>query len=263
MMRALYTAASGMQAQQYNIDTISNNLANVNTTGFRNNLARFQDLIYQQLRAPGTPVGTSVVAVAQDVGLGVKIGSSEKQFSQGVLNQTSNPLDVAIEGDGFFQVTQPDGTIAYTRDGSFKRDANGSLVTADGFFLSPQITIPASATQVSIGQDGTVTALVPGSVLPTQVGKITLVRFTNNAGLAPQGQNLFTETAASGAPTVSTPGINGAGTLQGGYLEQSNVSVVTEIVNLIVAQRAFEANSKAVTTSDQVLATAVNMKQGA
>jgi flagellar basal-body rod protein FlgG len=263
MMRALYTAASGMQAQQYNIDTISNNLANVNTTGFRNNLARFQDLIYQQLRAPGTPVGTSVVAVAQDVGLGVKIGSSEKQFSQGVLTQTSNPLDVAIEGDGFFQVTQPDGTIAYTRDGSFKRDANGALVTADGFFLSPQITIPASSTQVSVGQDGTVTALVPGSVLPVQVGKITLVRFTNNAGLAPQGQNLFTETAASGAPTVSSPGVNGAGTLQGGYLEQSNVSVVTEIVNLIVAQRAFEANSKAVTTSDQILSTAVNMKQGA
>jgi flagellar basal-body rod protein FlgG len=260
MIRALYTAASGMEAQQYNIDTISNNLANVNTSGFRKNLARFQDLIYQQLRAPGTPVGASVVAVAQEVGLGVKIGASEKQFTQGNLQQTSNPLDIAIEGDGFFQVTEPDGTIAYTRDGSFKRDANGSIVTADGFFLSPQISIPAAATQVSVGQDGTVTALVPGTTTPSTLGKITLARFANNAGLSPQGKNLFIETAASGPPTISAPGINGTGTLQGGYLEQSNVSVVEEIVNLIVAQRAFEANSKAVTVSDEILQTAVNTK---
>jgi flagellar basal-body rod protein FlgG len=260
MIRALYTAASGMQAQQYNIDTISNNLANVNTTGFRKNLARFQDLIYQQLRAPGTPVGASVVAVAQEVGLGVKIGASEKQFTQGVLQQTSNPLDIAIEGDGFFQVTEPDGTVAYTRDGSFKRDANGAIVTADGFFLSPQISVPAAATQVSVGEDGTVTALVPGTTTPAQVGKITLVRFTNSAGLAPQGKNLFIETAASGTPTISQPGINGTGTLQGGYVEQSNVSVVEEIVNLITAQRAFEANSKAVVVADEILQTAVQTK---
>jgi flagellar basal-body rod protein FlgG len=262
MMRALYTAASGMQAQQYNIDTISNNLANVNTTGFRKNEARFADLIYQNLRAPGTPVGPSVVPVGQDVGLGVKIGASEKAFTQGVLQQTGNPLDLAIEGDGFFQVTRPDGTIGYTRDGSFKRDANGSIVTADGYLLSPQITVPANATQVSVGADGTVTALIPGQQQPQQLGQITLVRFTNPAGLAPTGQNLFLQTGASGAPTISQPGLNGTGTLQGGYLEQSNVSVVDEMVALITAQRAYEANSKAITTADNMLGTAVNMKQG-
>lgn len=260
MMRALYTAASGMQAQQYNIDTISNNLANVNTTGFRKNLAHFQDLIYQQLRAPGTPVGASVVPVAQEVGLGVKVGASEKNFTQGTLVQTNNPLDIAIEGEGFFQVTKPDGTQAYTRDGSFKRDANGSIVTADGYFLNPQITIPQTATQVNVGQDGTVTALIPGQNTPQQVGQITLVRFTNPAGLAPTGQNNFTQTAASGAPTISQAGLNGTGSLQGGYLEQSNVQLVEEIVNLIVAQRAYEANSKAVTVSDEMLQTAVNTK---
>ena len=261
MMRALYTAASGMIAQQYDIDTISNNLANVNTTGFRKNLARFQDLIYQQLRAPGTPVGSSVVAVAQEVGLGVKIGASEKQFTQGVLQQTGNPLDVAIEGDGFFQVTLPDGTQAFTRDGSFKRDANGSIVTADGFFLNPQITVPANATQVAIGQDGIVTALIPGQNAPQQLGQITVVRFTNPAGLSPQGRNLFIQTGASGAPAISVPGLNGTGTLQGGYTEQSNVAVVEEIVNLITAQRAYEANSKAITTADEMLQTAVQTKR--
>jgi len=261
MMRALYTAASGMLAQQYNIDTTSNNLANVNTTGFRKNQARFQDLIYQQLRAPGTPVGASVVPVAQEVGLGVKIGSSEKLFTQGVIQQTGNPLDVAIEGDGFFQITKPDGTIAYTRDGSFKRDANGQVVTADGYFLSPQITVPQNALQVGIGQDGTVTALIPGQQAPQALGQIQLVRFTNAAGLAPEGQNLFQQTGASGAPTISQPGLNGAGTLQGGYVENSNVAVVEEIVNLITAQRAFEANSKAVTVADEMLQTAVNTKR--
>src|ERR1700689_1379013 len=209
MMRALFTAASGMIAQQYNIDTISNNLANVNTTGFRDNLAHFQDLIYQQLRAPGTPVGASQIAVGQDVGLGVKIGASEKEFTQGVLQQTANPLDLAIEGDGFFQVTLPDGTAAYTRDGSFKKDSNGSIVTADGYFLSPQITIPANATGVQVGADGTVTAQIPGQQQPQQLGQIQLVRFTNAAGLAPKGQNLYVQTGASGAPTLSQPGLNG------------------------------------------------------
>ncbi len=260
MMRALYTAASGMNAQQYNIDTISNNLANVNTTGFRSNSARFQDLIYQNLRAPGTPVGPSVVPTGQDVGLGVKIGSSAKTFTQGTLQQTSNPLDIAIEGDGFFQVTQPDGTPAYTRDGNFQRDANGAIVTNDGYFLSPQITVPANATQVQVGQDGTVTAQIPGQQTPQTLGQIQLVRFTNPAGLAPKGQNLYTQTGSSGAPTLSQPGLNGAGTLQGGYLEQSNVSVVQEMVNLITAQRAYEANSKAISTADEMLSTAVQMK---
>ena len=260
MMRALSTAATGMIAQQYNVDTISNNIANVNTTGFQANLAKFQDLIYQNLRAPGTPVGPSIVPVGQDVGLGAKVGSSEKIFTQGTLQETDNPLDVAIEGTGFFQVTLPDGTTAYTRDGSFKVDANGQIVTADGYFLNPQITIPATATQVQVGSDGTVTAQIPGQQLPQTLGQIQLVRFINPAGLAPQGQNLFLQSGASGAPTISQPGLNGAGTLQGGYLEQSNVSVVTEMVNLITAQRAYEANSKSVTTADAMLQTAVQMK---
>src|SRR5690242_11654192 len=219
MMRALYSAASGMEAQQFQMDTISNNLANVNTTGFRRNEARFQDLVYQEMRTPGSPVGASVVPVGQDVGLGVKVGSSEKIFTQGNLIQTGNPLDIAIEGDGFFQVTQPDGTTAYTRDGSFKRDANGAIVTADGYFLNPQITIPQNAQSISIGEDGTVSALVPGSNLPQQLGQIQLARFVNPAGLSPLGgHNLYTQTAASGAPIVTQAGLNGAGTLQGGYL---------------------------------------------
>ncbi|MDE2570977.1 MAG: flagellar basal-body rod protein FlgG [bacterium] len=259
MMRALYTAATGMIAQQFNMDTISNNLANINTTGFKGNQARFQDLIYETLRAPGSPVGGSVVPTGEDVGLGVKVASSEKTFTQGSLQQTSNPLDVAIEGDGFFQVTTPDGTAAYTRDGSFKRDQNGTLVTSDGYILSPQITVPQNATQVSIGADGTVTALIPGSQQPQTLGQVTLVRFTNAAGLSPSGKNLFRQTGASGAPVISQPGINGAGTLQQGFLENSNVQVVNQIVNMIVAQRAYEANSKAIATSDQMLSTAVSM----
>jgi len=262
MMRALYTAASGMIAQQYNMDTISNNIANVNTTGFRKNVARFQDLVYQELRAPGSPVGASVVPTGQDVGLGVKVGSSEKLFTQGSLQETDNPLDIAIQGDGFFQVTLPDGTTSYTRDGSFKRDANGSMVTSDGYFVQPQITIPQNATSVQVGPDGTVTAVIPGTAQPQQLGQIQLARFVNPAGLSPiGGQNLYTATAASGAPIVSQPGLNGAGSLQGGYLENSNVQIVNEIVNMIVAQRAYEANSKAISTSDEMLQTAVQTKR--
>jgi len=259
-MRALYSAATGMMAQQYNLDTISNNLANVNTVGFQRNEARFQDLVYQTLRSPGSPVGASVLPVGQDVGLGSKVGSSEKIFQQGSLAQTSNPLDIAIEGDGFFQITLPDGTIAFTRDGSFKRDSNGSIVTADGYFLSPQITIPQNAVSVQVGSDGTVSAQIPGQTLPQTLGQIQLTRFINPAGLAPYGHNLYTQTGASGAPIISQPGINGAGTLQGGYVENSNVSVVQEMVNMIIAQRAYEANSKAVQTGDEMLQTAVNTK---
>jgi len=261
MMRALYTAASGMVSQQYNLDTIANNLANVNSTGFRMNQARFQDLLYQTLKAPGSPVGSSIVPVGQDVGLGSKVASSEKIFTQGSLQQTSNPLDIAIEGDGFFQVTLPDGTTAYTRDGGFKEDATGAVVTADGYFLSPQITIPQNAIQVSVGTDGTVTALTPGATTPTTLGQITLVRFTNAAGLQPMGQNLFTQTGASGTPIISQPGLNGAGTLEGGYIEESNVSIVNEMVNMIVAQNAYSANSKTITTAENMLATAIQTKQ--
>lgn len=261
MMRALYSAATGMIAQQYNMDTISNNLANVDTTGFKGNMAHFQDLIYQQLQAPGAPIGPSTVPVGQDVGLGVKVGSSEKLFTQGSLVQTGNQLDTAIEGDGFFQVTLPDGTTAYTRDGSFKEDASGAVVTADGYFIQPQITIPQNALPgtLTIGSDGNVSVGVPGSSQPQQLGQITLARFVNNAGLSPTGQNLFLQTAASGPPIVTQPGLNGAGILQGGYLENSNVQVVNEIVNMIVAQRAYEANSKAIGASDQMLQTAINI----
>ncbi|HEY8312740.1 MAG TPA: flagellar basal-body rod protein FlgG [Candidatus Baltobacteraceae bacterium] len=261
MMRALYSSATGMEAQQYQMDTISNNLANVNTTGFRRNEARFQDLVYQELRAPGSPVGASLVPVGQDVGLGVKVGSSEKIFTQGTLQQTDNPLDLAIQGDGFFQVTLPDGTTGYTRDGSFKRDANGSLVTADGYFVQPQVTIPQNAQSLQVGQDGTVTAQVPGSSQPQQLGQIQLARFVNPAGLSPiGGHNIYNQTAASGAPIVATAGLNGTGSIQGGYVENSNVQVVQEIVNMIVAQRAYEANSKAISTADQMLQTAVQAK---
>ena len=187
MMRSLYTAASGMEAQQYNMDTISNNLANVNTQGFKSNQARFQDLVYQQIQAPGAPVGASIVPVGQQVGLGVKVSDSEKVFTQGSLVQTSNNLDVAVEGDGFFQITLPDGTTGYTRDGSFKEDANGSVVTAEGYFVQPQITIPQNALSINIGIDGTVSAQVPGAAQPQQLGQIQLARFVNNAGLSPVG----------------------------------------------------------------------------
>jgi flagellar basal-body rod protein FlgG len=260
MMRSLYTAASGMVAQQYNMDTISNNLANVNTTGFKGNQARFQDLVYQEIQAPGSPVGATVVPVGQEVGLGVKVASSEKVFTQGNPIQTSNPLDVTIGGDGFFQITMPDGTTSYTRDGSFKEDPNGALTTANGYFLQPQITIPQNATSVNIGPDGTVSAQVPGSTQPQTLGQIQIARFVNNAGLSPiTGNNLFQQTAASGPPIVSQPGLNGAGTLQNGYLEGSNVQVVNEIVNMIVAQRAYEAGSKAIGAADQMLQTAVQL----
>jgi flagellar basal-body rod protein FlgG len=261
MMRALYTAASGMAAQQFNLDTISNNLANVNTTGFRQNLAHFQDQSYQTLEAAGSPVGSQTLPVAQQVGLGVKVGSSEKEFTQGGFTQTSNPTDVAISGNGFFQVTEPNGTIAYTRDGSFKTSSTGSLTTADGYLVSPNITIPTNATSVSVGTDGTVAVTLPGSTATQQVGQLTLATFANPAGLNPIGSNLFNQTAASGSPTVGQPGINGNGTILSGYLENSNVSVVNEIVNMIIAQRAFEANSKAVTSADQMLSTAVQTKQ--
>jgi flagellar basal-body rod protein FlgG len=242
------------------VNTIANNLANVSTTGFKGNQARFADLIYQTIQAPGSPVtGGTVVPVGQDVGLGVKIGDSEKVFTQGPLQQTGNPFDLAIEGDGFFQITQPDGTIGYTRDGTFKQNANGTLVTAQGLFLQPQITVPANATSVTVGPDGTVTASVPQSTQPQVLGQIQLARFVNNAGLAPLGNNLFSQTAASGAPIISTPGLNGAGQLQEGFIEGSNVQVTNEIVNMIVAQRAYEANSKVLGAADQILATAVQL----
>ncbi len=260
MMQALFTAGSGMIAQQFNMDTISNNLANVNTTGFKKNAAHFHDLVYRELQAPGAPIGAAIVPVGQDEGLGTRVASSEKIFTQGSLIQSDNPLDLAIEGSGFFQVTRPDGTTAYTRDGSLKIDNTGALVTANGFLLQPQITVPQNAISVSVGQDGTVSALVPGNTQPQTLGQIQLATFVNPAGLSPVGgDNLYTQTGASGAPTVAQPGANGTGAIQGGFLEGSNVQIVQEITNMILAQRSYEADGKALGAADQMISTAVQI----
>lgn len=262
MMRALFTGASGMRGQQFRIDVTANNLANANTTGFKADRAEFTDLLYQQIRRPG---GTSATGVqwptALQVGLGVNPVATAKNFSQGNYITTDQPLDMIIEGDGFFQVQLPDGTTAYTRDGSFKRDSNGDVVTNEGLFLIPNITIPENATQLNISADGTVTVNLPGQIEATQVGQITLVRFINPQGLKALGENIFAETDASGTALEDTPGQNGLGTIRQGYIEGSNVSVVDELVSLIVGQRAYEANSRSVQTSDEMLQTAVNLKR--
>jgi len=262
MIRALWTAASGMMAQQLNIDTISNNLSNVNTTGFKKNRAEFEDLIYQTTAEAGTPVATGLtLPTGIQVGLGVRPSATQKLFMQGNIYQTENPLDIAIEGDGFFQVMLPDGTIAYTRDGSFKLDANGNVVTSDGYFIEPPITIPQNATSISISPEGVVSVKVPGQVAAQNVGQIQLARFVNPAGLKAVGDNLFKETDASGAPIVANPGTNGMGNLRQGFLEASNVQVVEEMVKLITAQRAYESNSKSIQTADDMLRIANGLKR--
>src|SRR5690606_4545937 len=229
MMRSLHTAASGMAGQQFNIDTIANNLANVNTTGFKKSRADFQDLLYQSVRFAGTPVTAGAqIPTGIQIGHGVRTVATQKIFSQGTFKQTDNPLDVVIEGDGFFQVLMPDGTIAYTRDGAFKQDANGRIVTSDGFYLEPEIVIPESAVQIAIGTDGTVSVTISGDSEPQTVGQIELARFVNPAGLQSAGRNLFFATAASGAPLVGIAGLDGFGNLAQGFLEMSNVQVVEE-----------------------------------
>jgi flagellar basal-body rod protein FlgG len=262
MMRALFTGASGMRGQQFKIDVTANNLANANTTAFKSDRAEFVDLLYQHLRRPG---GTSATGIQfptpLQVGLGVNPISTTKLFTQGNFVATDQPLDMVIEGDGFFKITLPDGTTAYSRDGSFKLDANGNVVTNDGMFLDPQITVPDNAQQLTVSPDGTLTATLPGQAQATQLGQITLVRFVNPQGLKSIGTNLYLETDSSGAPLEDTPGQNGLGDIRQGYLEGSNVSVVDELVSLIVGQRAYEANSKSVQTSDEMLQTAVNLKR--
>jgi flagellar basal-body rod protein FlgG len=254
MIRSLWIAKTGLDAQQTNLDVISNNLANVSTNGFKRSRAVFEDLLYQTLRQPGAQSSQQTqLPSGLQIGTGVKPVSTERIFSQGNLQQTSNPLDVAIQGNGFFQVLMPDGATAYTRDGAFQTDAQGQLVTSSGFHVQPAITVPANATGITIGRDGVVSVVRAGSTAATQIGSIQLANFVNPAGLQSLGENLYQETSASGTASANTPGTNGLGLLSSGYVETSNVNVVEELVNMIQTQRAYEINSKAITTSDQML----------
>jgi len=254
MMRSLWIAKSGMDAQQTQLDVISNNLANVSTNGFKGSRAVFEDLLYQNLRQSGSQSSqTTTVPTGLQVGTGVRPVATSRIFTQGSLQQTGNNLDLAINGQGFLQVQMPDGVIGYTRDGSLQRDANGVVVTSNGYPLQPSITIPANAQSITIGTDGTVGITIPGSAAVQNLGSIQLANFVNPAGLQSKGQNLYTETAASGTPQTSTPGTNGTGVLNQGYVEASNVNVVEEMVSMIQTQRAYEINSKAISTSDQML----------
>jgi len=253
MIRALYTAASGMSAQQLNLDTIANNLANSATAGFRQMQLQFQDMVYQNLITPGSPASTSTVSAGLQIGLGTKTSATEVIQTQGDFNQTGNPLDLAIQGAGFFQVQLPNGTTAYTRAGSFHMNNQGTLVTADGNQLIPAITIPSSATSVTISQYGVVSAQLPGQTAASTLGTIQLATFANPGGLTALGGSLFQPTGASGNAITDVPGGSaGVGTLQQGYVENSNVDVVTEFVQMILAQRAYESNSKVVHVADDM-----------
>ncbi|MDD0840145.1 flagellar basal-body rod protein FlgG [Curvibacter sp. HBC61] len=254
MINSLWISKTGMEAQQTQLDVISNNLANVSTNGFKRANAVFEDLMYQNLRQVGSnSTEQSQLPTGLQVGLGVRTVATARSFAQGSMQQSGNSLDVAVKGNGFFQVTMPDGTIGYTRDGSFQLDSQGRLVTSAGLPIANGVTIPATAQSVSISADGVVTATIPGNTAPQPMGTIALANFVNPAGLEPKGGNLYAETAASGQPATGTPGSNGLGTLQQGFVETSNVNIVQELVNMIQTQRAYEMNSKAVQTSDQML----------
>jgi flagellar basal-body rod protein FlgG len=260
MIRALYTAASGMSAQQLNLDTIANNLANSSTTGFRQLRLEFQDMLYQNLITPGAAQSPTTVSAGLQVGLGTRSAATEVIMTQGELNQTNNPLDMAIEGSGFFQIQRPDGTIAYTRAGQFYQNNQGTIVTTDGDPLIPTITIPANATSITVTQYGVVNATLPGQTNPTQLGQIQLTTFPNPGGLESIGSNLLQQTLSSGDPVLGNPGgTEGLGTLQQGYLENSNVDVVTEFVQMVLAQRAYESNSKVVKAADDMYSQVNNM----
>ncbi len=262
MIRSLWTSATGMQAQALNLDVISNNLANVNTSGFKKSRAEFQDLLYETIKPAGTSSSqdTQVPAGIQ-LGHGTRPSTVLKIFSQGNMENTQNELDLAIEGDGFFQITLPNGETAYTRDGAFKLDSDGRIVNSDGFTLEPEIAIPSDALSISVGMDGTVSVLQAGDSTPSEVGTIELARFVNSAGLISMGKNLFITSEASGDEMISTAGEDGLGTLAQGFLEMSNVSVVDEMVNMITAQRAYESNSKAIQAADDMLQLANNVKR--
>jgi flagellar basal-body rod protein FlgG len=259
--RSLYIAATGMNAQQSQMDVISNNLANVSTNGFKGSRAVFEDLLYQTVRQPGADsTQQTQVPSGIQLGTGVQQVATERLYTQGNLQQTGNSKDVAINGNGFFQVQMPDGTTSYTRDGSFQTNAQGQLVTSSGYPIIPSITVPQNATSLTIGSDGAVSITQANSSNTTQIGSLQLATFINPAGLDAQGENLFSETSSSGTPNVAAPGSNGSGSLQQGYVETSNVNVVQELVNMIQTQRAYEINSKAVTTSDQMLQTLSQMQ---
>ncbi|UCD35213.1 MAG: flagellar basal-body rod protein FlgG [Nitrospiraceae bacterium] len=262
MDRALFIAATGMEAQRINIDVISNNLANVNTTGFKKSRADFQEMLYQGLKTAGalSAEGTEVPTGIQ-IGLGVKPAAVQKMFQQGDFVSTGNTLDLVIEGKGFFQVSMPDGELAYTRAGAFKLDSEGNVVNSDGYPLEPSITIPANTLEVTVTPDGTVSALEAGSSTPVEIGQIEIAQFINPGGLKAIGKNLFLPTGSSGDATTGTPGLEGLGTVNQGFLELSNVNVVEEMVNMIVSQRAYELNSKVIQSTDEMLALTNNLKR--
>jgi flagellar basal-body rod protein FlgG len=262
-MQTLAIAATGMSAQEKNLEVIAHNIANINTTGFKRSRAEFTDLMYQSERLAGVSNRgrDATIPEGAQLGLGVRTAAIRSLNIQGSLTNTGNTLDIAVNGRGWFQITMPSGTIAYTRDGAFNTNGQGQLVTTDGYLVSPAITIPPTATNVAVSQTGVVTATVPGSVTPQQLGQLTLANFVNEAGLERLGSNLAQQTEASGAPTVGVPGDTAFGTLQQGYLESSNVDPVTEITNLIAAQRAYEMNSKVIQAADQMSSTITNLRQ--
>ncbi len=254
MLRSLWVAKTGLEAQQAQMDVITNNIANVNTNGFKRSRAVFEDLLYQTVRQPGAPSSDQTqLPTGLQFGTGVRPVATERLHTQGNLMQTSNSKDIAIDGKGFFQVQMPDGSLAYTRDGSFHVDNQGQLVTSSGYLLLPQITVPADAVLLTVARNGKVTVTLPGDAAPAELGTMQLASFINPAGLEARGENLYIETSASGAPTVNQPGTNSMGQLSQGYVEAANVNVVEEMVNMVQAQRAYELNSKAVTASDQML----------
>jgi len=254
MIRSLWIAKTGMEAQQAALDVTSNNLANVSTNGFKKSRAVFEDLLYQNVRQPGTQSSQqTLLPSGAQMGTGVREVAVERIHTQGAPQSTGNDKDMMVQGNGFFSVLMPDGTTAYTRDGSFQRDPNGQLATSAGYPVQPAITIPLAAQQIAVGTDGTVSVTLPGQVAAQQLGQIQLTTFINPTGLESNGQNLYVETGASGSPQSNTPGTNGTGTVLQGYVETSNVNVVEEMVNMIQTQRAYEINSKAITTSDQML----------
>lgn len=254
MSQSLWISKTGLDAQQTRMSTIANNLANVGTTGFKRSRAIFEDLVYQNVRQVGAQSSQdTLLPSGLQLGTGVRVVATEKLFTQGNLTKTDNSLDIAIQGRGFFEILLPDGTQGYTRDGSFQINDQGIVVTSAGYQLQPPITVPQNATSISIGGDGTVSVTVPGSAAVSQVGNIQLTDFINPAGLQAKGENLMAESGASGAPQPGNPGINGLGTVVQGYVESSNVNVVEELVNMIETQRAYEMNSKAISTADQML----------